>query len=268
MDDFWERNKDFITRILAGAAVFLVLYWIVSSFGAESDAERRDRKDLMSRRTERLQQHRDRGGLSSSSTEELMKALKQRGNDVCVGVPADLDKEPRLPVRFVADKQRVARELVQLASDAAVSVTANLQSVDFHERNADDLERYREHWSALESFKRILEGMIKSGFYEIQAVTCDPVQRIVLKDDPEWSLARYGICVEAVGRYDSFAALAGQVNKPGKFVMVYIDKLKQKTGDKPDVLEGVVTGWGLRLEKTKTTGAGRRGSGDIQIFRR
>ena len=72
MNDFWEQNKDFITKILSGAAVFLILSWIVLGLGAESDKERRERKGLMNRRSELLQQHlQEHGELPSGEDDDL-----------------------------------------------------------------------------------------------------------------------------------------------------------------------------------------------------
>ena len=143
---------------------------------------------------------------------------------------------------------------ISMAAEAAVVVKQELKTVDFHERETDGVDEYTEHWASLESFKRVLEAAIKSGFFDINSVVCDPVQRTVLKDDPGWSLARYGVSVEVCGTMDSFLKLYTQVHKPRKFVSLCIDRIRRDADAPPERLEGVVTAWGLRIEKTRETG--------------
>ncbi len=251
MGELWERNKQFITRVAAGAAVFLILAYIVLGIGSESDAERKRRVNLKTKYANLQKQKNSQGGLIEGSTDELFQQLTKRVDELCVGVPRDLEKETRLSIRFVADRQKFCRDLQSMASEAAVIMKPNLQAVDFHERETDGVPEYTEHWAALESFKRLLQAVIRSGFFEIQSVVCDPVERTVIQDDPDWSLARYGVSVEVCGTIDSFLKLYTLVHEPRRFVSVCVGKIRRESDEAPERLEGVITAWGLRIEKTE-----------------
>jgi len=249
LSDFWERNRSFLTPILAGAAVFLVLAYIALSFGSESEAQRRRRRALMARVSALQRRVVDSGGLSQETVAEAEKELADRIAKLCVPVPTDLERQgAEMPTRFIAAKEELCARLTRLASQEGVQLQQNLSSVDFHQRETDDALRYAAHWATLRCFERLLEAAIRARFSQVLSVVCEPEAVVPIPGDRKWGLARAGITVQLSGSYDSVLKLFKEVLQPGRFVDLELVSLRTapQRAESGGLL-AKVTGWGMRL---------------------
>lgn len=250
-NEFWERNKPFLVHVLGGAGVFLVLSYFVLGLGSESAKERKLRKALTDRGAALQRQFGDRGGKPAGSIADSERELGAKIVEMCVRVPPDLAASQRLPTRFLAEKERECAELNRLASQAAVDVKVGLSSVDFHDDGTQDAEKYEEHWAALACFRRLLEAVIRSEFDEVAGVVVEGTETTPVPGDPAWSIARHGVTVEVNGPFQSFVKLYAELHQAGRFLQVDTVSLRPRPGDAEGVLQGTLTGWALRLVKTK-----------------
>ena len=251
LNEVWEQNRPFLVRVLGGAAVFLIIAYFVLSLGSESAADRRRRTALTARATALHRQFGDRGGFPSGSLGQIEKALEARIAEVCARVPPDLAKSPRLPTRFLQEKERECTDLNRLASQAAVDIKVALSSVDFHDDGTADVDRYEAHWATLACFKRLIEAVIRAGFAQIVTVVVEGMETEEVTGEPAWSIARYGVKVEVTGRFQDFLNLYAELHQAGRFLVVEMNGIRQLPGTTDGMLQGTVTGWAVRLVKTK-----------------
>ncbi len=251
MIELWEKHREFLTQVLSGAGIFLVLAYVVMRFGAEGPRERDEIKKLTARIAE---YQRGAGGKdlpARGGTDGLQKSLAMRVAELCVGVPEKPAGETSLRTSFLKAKARVCEVLDRRATEEAVDVKTNLASVDFHESATDGAEEYEERWASLESFRRLADALIVSGFSEVKAVICEPPVGVEIPGEPGWTLMRYGIRADVSGAYGDFVALFDEVNQPQKFVAVTVNALRPKPGETGGELLGTVTGHGLRLVRSR-----------------
>lgn len=249
--ELWEKHREFLTQILSGAGVFLVLAYIVMSFGAEGQKERDELKRLTARIAEYQRGTAGRDAPARGGIEGLQKSLSLRVAELCVGVPETLAGDTSLFTSFLGAKARVCETLDRRATEEAVDVKTSLASVDFHERATDGAAEYEERWASLESFRRLLDALIASGFSEIKTVVCEPPVAAEIPGEPGWALMRYGIRADVSGSYGDFVALFAEVNQAQKFVAVTVNALRPRPGETSGELMGTVTGHGLRLVRSR-----------------
>lgn len=249
MGEFWDRNRNFLTQILGGAGAFLVLAVFAVRLGGESDRDRKLRQQLIARGTELQRRAGDRGGFSEGGIRELEKALAARIADVCVSLPSELPAE-RLPTQFLKEKEQACATISQLADRHSVGIKVSLSAVDFHERDSDGVDKYEEHWSALAAFKRLLEAAIEAGVSEVLSIVVEGGRIEPLAEEPEWAIGRYGVTAEIVGPFKSFVSLYGNVNRPGKLLVLETTSLRRRIAGSDDLVQGTVSGWGIRLVRT------------------
>ncbi|HAK94014.1 MAG TPA: hypothetical protein DCM87_03140 [Planctomycetes bacterium] len=255
MLELWEKHREFLTQVLSGAGIFLVLAYIVMRFGAEGQKERDELKRLTKRIADYQRGVAGKDAPARGGTEGLRKSLAMRAAELCAGVPETPAGETSLPTSFLRAKDRVCDGLNRRATEEAVDVKIDLKGVDFHERATDGAEEYGERWASLESFRRLVDALIASGFSEIKAVVCEPPVAAAIPGEPEWTLMRYGIRADVSGAYGDFVALFDEVNQAQKFVAVTVNALRPKPGETGGELMGTVTGHGLRLVKSRAADA-------------
>ncbi len=258
MAEFWERNRQFLTQVLGGAGVFLVLSYIVLGIGAESARDRKERKRLIERGTLLQRQFSDHGGLPEGSVKRLEKALAERRDDICIAVPGNLADQRNLATHFLKQKEYECARLDQIAEEQHVNVKMNLSDIDFHQRDTDDAEKYEEHWGELACLTRFLEAVLKAQFSEVLSVVIEGVETEIVRDEPAWSIVRYGVSVEVVGRFEHVVTLYAALTRPKTFLFLKTAELRPRKGGIDGELEGTLTAWGIRLLKTKERKQARR----------
>ena len=251
MNEFWERNRHFLTQVLGAAGVFLVLSYVALRFGAESDRDRRDRERLIERGTLLQRQSSDRAGLPEGSVAKLDRALGELTDAVCITIPGDLAEQRNLATHFLKRKAYECARLDQIAEEKRVNVKVNLTDVDFHQRDTDDLENSEEHWGVLASLSRLMEAVFRSGFSEVLSVVIEGTRTEPVTGDPTWSIVRYGVTVELVGHSGDFMKFYAALSRPKAFLRLETETLRPRQGGTEGELQGSVTGWGVRLVKTK-----------------
>ncbi len=251
MVELWEKNREFLTQVLSGAGVFLVLAYIVMRFGVEGAKERQEMKDLTARIAELQRGAGGKEAFARGGVEALQKSLTARAGELCVSIPEKLADETSLLRRFVAAKEQVGTVLDRRATEEAIEVGVKLKSVDFHENANEGAAEYEDRWASLESFRRLVDALISAGVGEIKSVRCEPPVRKEIPGEPGWALAQYPITVDVTGRYADFVALFDEVNQPQKFLQVTLTTLRPKPGETGSELMGTVTGRGIRLVRVE-----------------
>ena len=206
--------------------------------------------------------------VSHDSTEGLRKGLIERLAQVAVPVPDDLAGTTNLQMRFRREKAGVCGILDRQATNEAVDIKTKLESIDFRDQPTDPLEDYQDHWAALESFRRLINGIISAGFSEIRTVAFLLPERVPVTGEPAWEIVRYGIKAEVTGSYENYVALYNLVNKPQKFVLVSVSGVRSKTGDTGGELLGTITAHGLRLAARREKERRTKGTSEPPRFKR
>ncbi|HNR99603.1 MAG TPA: hypothetical protein PKX48_08355 [Planctomycetota bacterium] len=255
MLELWEKHREFLTQVLSGAGIFLVLAYVVMRFGSEGSKERDELKRLTKRIADYQRGAAGKDAPGQGGVENLRRSLDTRAVELCVGVPEAPAGDTSLLTSFLKAKARVCEGLDRRATEEAVDVKTNLASVDFHERATDGAEDFAERWASLESFRRLMEALIAARFAEIKAVVCEPPVAAEIPGEPQWKLMHYGIRADVSGGYGDFVALFDEVNQAQKFVAVTVNALRSKPGGTGGELTGTVTGHGLRLVKSRAAEA-------------
>ena len=87
MLELWEKHREFLTQVLSGAGIFLVLAYVVMRFGSEGSKERDELKRLTKRIADYQRGAAGKDAPGQGGVENLRRSLDTRAVELCVGVP-------------------------------------------------------------------------------------------------------------------------------------------------------------------------------------